>query len=71
MEKERDNSKKQVPLRLSAKLYAEIAAWAEDEFLSVNVQIESPLSTRVTKTSGRGKDDGAQSEDTVDGGNKI
>ena len=27
-----DNSKKQVPLRLSAKLYDAIAAWAEDDF---------------------------------------
>ena len=34
-----DNQKKQVPLRLSAKLYAAIAAWAEDDFRSVNGQI--------------------------------
>ena len=32
-------SKKQIPLRLSAKLYAELAAWAEDDFRSVNGQI--------------------------------
>ena len=32
--------KKQIPLRLSAKLYAAIAAWAEDDFRSVNGQIE-------------------------------
>ena len=32
--------KKQVPLRLSEKLYNEIAAWAEDDFRSVNGQIE-------------------------------
>ena len=32
--------KKQVPLRLSAKLYNAIAAWAEDDFRSVNGQIE-------------------------------
>ena len=31
-----DNSKKQIPLRLSAKLYDQIAAWAEDDFRSVN-----------------------------------
>ncbi len=71
MEKERDNSKKQVPLRLSAKLYAEIAAWAEDEFRSVNGQIEYLLTECVKKRRGRGKEDGGQSEDTVDGGNKI
>ena len=35
-----DNAKKQVPLRLSPKLYAAIAAWAEDDFRSVNGQIE-------------------------------
>ena len=35
-----ENQKKQVPLRLSAKLYNAIAAWAEDDFRSVNGQIE-------------------------------
>lgn len=35
-----DTGKKQVPLRLSAKLYDAIAAWAEDDFRSVNGQIE-------------------------------
>ena len=33
---EKDNKKKQVPLRLSAKLYDAIAAWAEDDFRSVD-----------------------------------
>ena len=28
-------AKKQIPLRLSAKLYDQIAAWAEDDFRSV------------------------------------
>ena len=28
--------KKQIPLRLSAKLYDQIAAWAEDDFRSEN-----------------------------------
>ena len=36
----KENGKKQVPLRLSPKLYAAIAAWAEDDFRSVNGQIE-------------------------------
>ena len=40
-------SKKQIPLRLSAKLYDEIAAWAEDDFRSVNGQIEYLLSECV------------------------
>jgi len=41
--------KKQIPLRLSEKLYAELAAWAEDEFRSVNGQIEYLL-TECVKT---------------------
>ena len=39
--------KKQIPLRLSAKLYGQIAAWAEDDFRSVNGQIEYLLSECV------------------------
>ncbi len=39
--------KKQVPLRLSAKLYEAIAAWAEDDFRSVNGQIEYLLTECV------------------------
>ena len=39
--------KKQVPLRLSAKLYDAIAAWAEDDFRSVNGQIEYLLTECV------------------------
>lgn len=35
--------KKQIPLRLSAKLYDQIAAWAEDDFRSVNGQIYQTL----------------------------
>ncbi|MGN0481643.1 MAG: Arc family DNA-binding protein [Lachnospiraceae bacterium] len=41
--------KKQVPLRLSEKLYADIAAWAEDDFRSINGQIEYLLSECVKK----------------------
>ena len=42
-----DNQKKQVPLRWSAKLYDQIAAWAEDDFRSVNGQIEYLLTECV------------------------
>lgn len=42
-----DNRKKQVPLRLSSKLYDAIAAWAEDDFRSVNGQIEYLLTECV------------------------
>ena len=50
-----DGSKKQVPLRLSAKLYNAIAAWAEDDFSSVNGQIEYLLTecVRQRKKNGR------------------
>lgn len=41
--------KKQIPLRLSQKLYKEIAAWAEDDFRSINGQIEYLLTECVRK----------------------
>ena len=47
--------KKQVPLRLSEKLYNEIAAWAEDDFRSVNGQIEYLLSECVRQRKKDGK----------------
>ena len=46
---EQKEGKKQIPLRLSAKLYRELAAWAEDEFRSVNGQIEYLLTECVKK----------------------
>ena len=49
------NAKKQVPLRLSPKLYAAIAAWAEDDFRSVNGQIEYLLSECVRQRKKNGK----------------
>ena len=39
--------KKQIPLRLSPSLYAELAAWAEDDFRSINGQIEYLLTECV------------------------
>ena len=50
-----ENTKKQIPLRLSAKLYNEIAAWAEDDFRSVNGQIEYLLSECVRQRKKNGK----------------
>ena len=47
--------KKQVPLRLSEKLYNEIAAWAEDDFRSVNGQIEYLLTECVRQRRKNGK----------------
>ena len=48
--------KKQIPLRLSAALYNEIAAWAEDDFRSVNGQIEYLLTQCVKKRKGNSID---------------
>jgi hypothetical protein len=47
--------KKQVPLRLSEKLYNAIAAWAEDDFRSVNGQIEYLLTECVRQRKKDGK----------------
>ena len=50
-----DSGKKQIPLRLSTKLYNAIAAWAEDDFRSVNGQIEYLLSECVRQRKKNGK----------------
>lgn len=41
--------KKQIPLRVSDKLYAELVKWAEDDFRSINGQIEFLLTECVKK----------------------
>lgn len=41
------SAKKQIPLRLSEKLYNDLAKWAEDDFRSVNGQIEYLLNECV------------------------
>lgn len=48
-----DKTKKQVPLRLSPALYDKLAAWAEDDFRSVNGQIEYLLTECVKKRYGK------------------
>ena len=48
--------KKQVPLRLSESLYNDLAAWAEDDFRSLNGQIEYLL-TQCVKKQRRGEKD--------------
>lgn len=45
--------KKQIPLRLSAELYATLSAWASDEFRSVNGQIEYLLTEAVRRRAGK------------------
>ena len=44
-----DNQKKQIPLRLSSTLFAELTKWAEDDFRSINSQIEYLLTEAVKK----------------------
>lgn len=47
--------KKQIPLHLSKKLYDQIASWAEDDFRSVNGQIEYLLTECVKQRKKNGK----------------
>lgn len=47
--KEKEKAKKQVPLRLSATLWEELAAWAEEDFRSINGQIEYLLAECVRR----------------------
>lgn len=49
MEKEKDKDKKQLLLRLSPSLWRELASWAEDDFRSINGQIEFLLTESVKK----------------------
>lgn len=42
-------NKKQIPLRLSASLCNDLAKWAEDDFRSLNGQIEYLLTEAVNK----------------------
>ena len=50
-----NGEKKQIPLRLSAELYAAIASWAEDDFRSINGQIEYLLYECVRRRKKNGK----------------
>ncbi len=47
--------KKQIPLRVSEKLYSALAAWAEDDFRSINGQIEYLLTECVRQRKKNGK----------------
>jgi len=47
--KEKDRLKKQLLLRLSPGLWNELASWAEDDFRSINGQIEYLLAECVRK----------------------
>ena len=48
-------NKKQIPLRISDKLFQDIQAWAEDDFRSLNGQIEYLLTECVKQRKKDGK----------------
>lgn len=47
--------KKQIPLRVSESLYNALVAWAEDDFRSINGQIEYLLTECVKQRKKNGK----------------
>lgn len=47
--KEKEKAKKQILLRLSPSLWNELAQWAEDDYRSINSQIEYLLTEAVKK----------------------
>lgn len=47
--KEKEKSKKQVLLRLNPAMWNDLAQWAEDDFRSINGQIEYLLTEAVKK----------------------
>lgn len=49
----KDKDKKQILLRLSSSLWQDLAAWAQDDFRSVNGQIEYLLSEAVKQRKKR------------------
>ena len=51
----KEKAKKQLLLRLSPTLWQELASWAEDDFRSINGQIEYLLTDAVRK-AGREKE---------------
>jgi len=52
-----EKDKKQVPLRLSASLWKELVIWADEEFRSLNGQIEYLLNEAVKKRKNSGSSD--------------
>ena len=51
--KDKEKSKKQILLRLSPSLWEDIAQWAEEDFRSINGQIEYLLAECVKKRKNR------------------
>ena len=59
--------KKQIPLRISEKLYEQLSAWAQDEFRSLNGQIEFLLSAALKKRQGKADSQSNEDEGLVPG----
>jgi len=53
----KEKDKKQVLLRLSSSLWKELAAWADDDFRSINGQIEFLLTESVRKRKKKDTED--------------
>lgn len=53
----KDKAKKQVLLRLSSSLWEELARWAEDDFRSINGQIEYLLTESVRRRRNKDLED--------------
>ena len=51
--KEKEKAKKQVLLRLAPALWEDLAQWAEEDYRSINSQIEYLLAESVRKRKGR------------------
>lgn len=51
--KEKEKAKKQILLRLSPSLWNDIASWAEEDFRSINAQIEYLLTEAVRQRKKR------------------
>ena len=62
------STKKQVPLRLSPSLYAALVRWAEEDFRSLNAQIEYLLSECVKERRGRKRSEDGTEQDNMTGG---
>ena len=56
----KDGGKKQIPLRLSESLWKELTDWAEDDFRSLNGQIEYLLNECVKRRKNSSKDKGSR-----------
>lgn len=52
--RDREKAKKQVLLRLAPSLWDEIAGWADEDFRSINAQIEYLLTEAVRQRKKRG-----------------